>query len=440
MKRILLISICTIATVLLQAQSLNIKALDSLFEALERNDKAMGSIAIGTEDSILYQKAIGWADIEAQIEATPDTKYRIGSVTKTFTAVLTLQQVEAGNLKLSTPLSKFFPAIPNADSITVEQLLRHQSGIFNMTNDFSYFTWMHQQTSRENLVEKIASYQSVFEPGSQSAYSNSNFVLLTFLLEDVSGKTYAQLLQESICTPCQLQSTYVGDTIASAKGEAYSYTMQESWKKGTETHMSIPRGAGAIVSTPSDLIRFHQCLFARKKLMEPELLADMKRIEKDYGMGLFELPFHNHQAIGHTGGIDAFISQAFHFPEADIYFAYCSNSSNYPINDIMIQILNIAFDMDYQIPNFKGYDVSAEELKPLLGTYRSETFPLELTFTRAGNQLIGTATGQSPIKLEAAAPNVFRFDPAGIQLKFQSDKETVILQQGGQTHQFQKKE
>lgn len=440
MARILLISIWTIVSFILQAQTINTHALDSLFEVLEQNDKAMGSVAIGTADSVLYTKAIGWANIEDSIAATPGTKYRIGSISKTFTAVLAMQQVEAENIKLSTTLNQFFPEIPNADSITIEHLLRHQSGIFSVTSDPSYFFWMQNKTPKDSLVQRIRQYKSVFTPGSQSAYSNSNYVLLTFILEDITGKNFAHLLQDKICKPCQLSSTYVGDTIASANGEAHSYRKSENWTRSTETHMSIPQGAGAIVSTPTDLVRFLQCLFAEKKLVSQKSLQDMKRMEKDFGLGLFELPFHEHQAIGHTGGIDAFIAQAFHFPEANIYFAYCSNGSNYPINDIMIQLLNIAFDMDYQIPDFKGYDVSIEELEPLLGTYQSETFPLELTFTREGNQLIGTATGQSPIKLQAAAPNEFRFDPAGIHLEFQTDEESVILQQGGQTHQFQKKE
>src|SRR5690606_7896195 len=122
------------------------------FEALEQNDKFMGSVSVSRNGEIIYKKSAGFADVERKIKATDKTKYRIGSISKSFTAVLVLKAVENNKLELDTTIDKWFPTIPNADKITVKQLLNHRSGIHNFTDDNDYLNWnTHRKTEKEMI-------------------------------------------------------------------------------------------------------------------------------------------------------------------------------------------------------------------------------------------------------------------------------------------------
>ena len=166
----------------LSAQDFDQQKLDSLFQLIESNQKAMGSISIFENGKETYHNAFGFASKEENLRANDRTKYRIGSISKTFTATIIMNLVEEGKLSLTTKLSGFYPEIKNAQIITVEQLLKHRSGIFNFTSAEDFTSWMEQPISKEGLVKKIVANGSVFEPNEKFEYSNSNYVLLLLTL------------------------------------------------------------------------------------------------------------------------------------------------------------------------------------------------------------------------------------------------------------------
>ena len=178
------------------SQEFNTARLDSLLQILDENDRFMGSISVSKGDQLLYSNAVGFADIKDQKKATTETKYRIGSITKMFTSVLIFKAIEDKKLDLETTLDGFFPEIEKADEITISDLLSHRSGIYNFTNSPTYPGWSTQKKSREDMVKIIAQSSSIFDPGSKAEYSNSNFVLLTFILEDVFKTSYKNLVEE----------------------------------------------------------------------------------------------------------------------------------------------------------------------------------------------------------------------------------------------------
>lgn len=198
--------------------------MDRLFSVIEENEKGMGSISIFANGNAVYENAFGYANIAQEIPANPRTKYRIGSISKTFTATIIMQLVQEGDLQMEAKLSEFFPEVINADKITLEQLLKHRSGIFNFTNAEDYQSYMEQPASREELLKKIVSYGSVFEPGEKTEYSNTNYVLLSLIAEKIEGKDFGDLLKERICLPCELNDTYYGAEISEERNEARSYT------------------------------------------------------------------------------------------------------------------------------------------------------------------------------------------------------------------------
>lgn len=193
--------------------------------------------------------------------------------------------------------------------------------------------------------------------------------------------------------------------------------------------MSVPLGAGGIVSTASDLVKFSDALFAGK-LLKSENLDFMKSTIDHYGNGLFQIPFYDKIGYGHTGGIDGFSSIFSNF-ENSVSYALVSNGTNFNNNDISIAVLSAVYNKPYDIPDFKSYAVTSEDLDNYLGIYSSKEFPLKITITKDGATLIAQATGQSSFPLKATDKEIFKFDQAGIVLEFNPTAKTMILKQGG---------
>jgi D-alanyl-D-alanine carboxypeptidase len=156
-------------------QAIDSAKLDRYFEALESNNKFMGSVAVARDGKVIYTKSIGYRDLENQIKANVNTKYRIGSISKTFTTVLVFKAIEANLLSLKTPLSQYYPDIENAEKITLDLLLSHRTGIHNFTNDADYLTWNQEAKTEAEMLEIIKKGGSDFTPDSKAEYSNSYF-------------------------------------------------------------------------------------------------------------------------------------------------------------------------------------------------------------------------------------------------------------------------
>ncbi|MGX9984791.1 serine hydrolase domain-containing protein [Soonwooa purpurea] len=420
------------------SQSFNSEKLNQYFNNLEANEKFMGSVAVSKNGKLLYTKSIGFADVSSKLKANENTKYRIGSISKTFTAVLVLKAVEQNKLKLTDKLDKYFPNIKNAGKITIENLLNHRSGIHNFTDDSNYTNWNTQKKSEKDMLEIITEGGSDFEPDSKTSYSNSNYVLLTYILEKAFNKSYAVLLKKYITTPLQLKNTYLGSKINTKNNEANSYKSENNqWFLEPETDISIPLGAGGIVSTPTDLVQFSNALFGGKLVSKTDL-EFMKTIKDGLGSGLFQFPFYEIKAYGHNGGIDGFSSSFTHFDKDNVSFALTSNATNYNNNNVALAVLSAVFEKDYEIPNFKTYVVKPEELAQYVGNYSSSELPIKLSITSQGNILTAQATGQSAFPLEASDKDIFKFEKAGIVIEFAPSEKKMMLKQGGKEFIFTK--
>lgn len=413
--------------------------LDEYFNTLEENNKFMGSVAVSKNGEIIYARAIGFADVKNNVKATENSKYRIGSVSKSFTAVLVLKAVEEKKIDLNQTIDKWFPTITHAEKITVKDLLSHRSGIHNFTDDKDYLTWNTQPKTEKEMIEIITKGGSDFTPDSKAGYSNSNYVLLTFIIEKTFNKSYSDLLQEHVTKPLNLTDTYVFGEINPKNNECKSYKFLGDWKLESETDYSIPLGAGAIISTPRDLTKFADALFSGK-LLTSESLEKMKTIKDGYGLGLFQIPFYKSIGYGHTGGIDGFSSVYSHFPDDNISYALTSNGTNFNNNDISIAVLSAVYDKAYEIPVFTTYNVTSEDLDKYLGVYASKQIAMKITITKDGNTLIAKGTGQPSLPLEATGKDKFKFDQAGAKFKFNPTDKTMILFQGGGEIKFTKEE
>jgi hypothetical protein len=212
--------------------------------------------------------------------------------------------------------------------------------------------------------------------------------------------------------------------------ESNSYSYNDKWEKQTETAMSIPSGAGGIISTPSDLLKFAEALF-NYRIISKNSLSQMEKLKDNYGMGLFKMPFYDKYSFGYTREIGGFSSVFGYFPEEKSAFALTSNGSNYDTNEISIALLNVRFNKPFKIPSFKVYELKSEDLDECLGIYSSPNFPLKITITKSKNVLIAQATGQSSFHLDATEKDKFEFKQAGIVLEFDSNNKQMTLRQGG---------
>ncbi len=193
-KKLLFLSAISISSVAFSQNNIREKLgnyLDSLFV----HHKVMGSFAFADKDQPTFLKVVGFSDVEKQQKANMNTQYRIGSISKTFTAVLVIKAVEDKKLSLQTKLSDFYPEIPNANKITIENLLQHRTGIHNLTNEAEYWQYNTTPQTQDNLINIIKKYKSDFNPGIKFEYSNSNYILLGYILERVYKKSYAELIK-----------------------------------------------------------------------------------------------------------------------------------------------------------------------------------------------------------------------------------------------------
>ena len=420
------------------SQTFDKKKLDTYFQVLEKNNKFMGSVALSKNGELIYTKSIGYADLEHKIKATEKTKYRIGSITKSFTSVLIFKAIEKKKLDLNETIDTWFPTITNSNKITIKHLLTHRSGIHNFTNNKNYLQWNTQSKTEMEMIEIIQKGGSDFKPNSRAMYSNSNFVLLTFILEKTFNMSYSDLVQNQIIKPLHLANTFVFGKINPKNNEAKSYHYFGSWKKEAETDFSVPLGAGAITSTPTDLIKFANALF-EGQLLTPESLKIMKTIKEGYGSGLFQVPFYSRIGYGHTGGIDGFRSVYSYFEDDKISYALTSNGTNMNNNDISIAVLSAVFNKSYQIPVYTNYTLTSEDLDKYLGVYASKQIPLKITVTKNKNTLIIQATGQQAFPVEATEKDKFSLDQVGAKFEFNPTEKTMILFQGGGKFKFKKK-
>jgi CubicO group peptidase (beta-lactamase class C family) len=435
MKRFSTVCIVMVIIFLITGQILAQKAdfrpkMDSLFSKLEANNKFMGTVAIIDDGAITYSRGVGFADVGTGTQASTSTSYRIGSITKMFTSVMVYQLFEEEKLAPEARLSAYFPQLPNAENISINDMLLHRSGLWSVTDDSLYLEWCIDQKSREDLLGIMKTHEALFQPGEKSEYSNSNYILLGFIIEDITGKDYATNLKERITEKIGLKSTGVGGKINVSKNEARSYTRQmDSWKKENETDMSVPGGAGAIASTSEELVLFANALFNGQLIGEASL-QDMIKTEGTYGKGIFPMPFYEMHGFGHTGGIDGFRSVLIYFPENELGVALISNGLNYVQNDILIGILSIYLERPFTLPDFTAVVIDNEVLKKYEGIYSKTDFPLKLSIKLEDNHLTGQATGQSSFMLEAVSATEFRYDAAGIVITFPAPGK-LNLKQGG---------
>ena len=418
------------------SQGFDKQKVDQYIQNLSTRGRFMGKLVVFKQNKKVYSNSIGFANIGARVQSGDETMYRVGSISKTITASLVLRAVEEGKIKLTDSIKGFFPSVEHAGQITIEQLLNHHSGIHNFTGG-NFMSWNTQYKSRHDLVDSIAKGGSDFLPGSKALYSNSNYVLLSFILEDLYHKPYAAIVHERIAKPLKLKHFQVGDKATDLKTIAHSYFFEAGWNSATETDLSIPMGAGAIVSNAEDLAILLNALF-QGKLISTQMLEKMEEQSDGYGLGLFKKQLFEKTAYTHDGIIDAFNSYFYYFPQDQTLYILLSNANDGNLETVNNSILSVIFNRPIDLPLISSYSIAAKDLDLYTGTYTSQNSSLIIDISGRNNYLLAQPYGQKVYTMEATDKNKFLHEKTGVVLEFNLSNNEMVMKQGQQKIVFRK--
>jgi len=270
-------------------------ALQSTLEATTAQEHSPGGLlGVAAPSGPVWLGATGQANIALKIGMTTGTHFRIGSITKTFTAALVLLLSEEGKLSLDDAIAKWFPAFPSADLITLKHLLSHTSGIYNYTASPAFRKDMGKPWTPQQLVELAGAQPLLFSPGAKFAYSNTNYIMLGMIIESVTQSTWSQQLHERLLQRLGLDETFIEgtDTIPTPFASGYRLSGNTCTDVTAATHPSAPWAAGAIVSTTADLLSWGKALIGGQVLKPDSLKAMLSKVatinsSTSYGLGMF---------------------------------------------------------------------------------------------------------------------------------------------------------
>lgn len=403
------------------------------------------SVAIARKGEVVLAKGYGRADLEFDAPANAETCFRIGSVTKQFTAALVMKLVERKTLALDDDLSKWVPEFPlQGKHVTLRQLLQHTSGIPSYTDIGAAWEakWPLELT-HEELLALVKDKPFDFEPGTQWAYDNTGYYLLGMVLEKASGKKYEDLLRDEITTPLGLTRTRRDSNVDLIRNRAQGYAWQGRGAQGELVNdqpygTNQPGAAGFLLSTARDLVTWSMALSSGKVVSKesftlmttPAVLPDGK--DTGYGFGLMLDEFEGRKRIGHGGGIFGFNSFLGWFPDEDVYVAVISNGEALSSNQVFADLAWPALGVERPAP--KDLAIPADVLTKLAGVYRITALGVSADVTSADGKLYlqARAPGQQKFRLQWQGGDEFRADfDRNVKIVFAADGATFRLYQGG---------
>jgi CubicO group peptidase (beta-lactamase class C family) len=425
--------------------------VDRTFKTIVKEGYPGATVLVAQDGKVLLRKGYGSACLEHRVAATPTTRYRIGSVTKQFTAAAVLRLQEAGKLSVEDRLSKFFPDYPRGDEVTVRHLLTHTSGIHSYTSKPDFVSTVTVPTAPEALIRSFKDDPFDFEPGRKYLYSNSGYFLLGAIVEKVSGLTYADYLRRTFFEPLGMKQTGVHDSRDVIVDEACGYAWENGRvRKALNWDMSRAGGAGSLYSTIDDLYLWNEALFSGKVVPDasfkeattPALIGDEKGPkEEGYGYGLAIGSLRGQRLVGHDGGLQGFQSSLIRVPDRRLTVVVLSNSApNVPglsPGPLAHEILELYLgeSMPDRVEPTADASVSPASFDDYSGLY--DYGGAILTVTREGDRLVAQLTGQPSFEIFPKGKDTFFWKAVEAEVTFVRDGSGKVVKavhrQGGQT-------
>ncbi len=424
MKKMIVLLLLPLA---ITAQKKYSRLLDNYAQAEYKVKEFNGSILVMQNGKAIYKKSFGMADREWNIPNTEATKFRIGSVTKQFTAACILLLEEQGKLSVDDHLNKYIPDYPKGDSITIHMLLNHTSGIKNYTNLPEFWPKAILPLSTDSMIALFKNKPLDFSPGTKWNYSNSGYFLLGVIVEKVSGKKFTAYLEENIIQKAGLKNTGMDrlDSVLAFRAKGYDKNRQGLWQQAMFISMEGPYSAGAMVSTVEDLYLWTKALHTNQVLSAASTQKMITPYMNNYGYGIGVDSLKTHKRVSHNGGIPGFASYLAYYPADDLCVAVISNNGSNS-TALGTALSSIMFDLPVQIPYTpKEVQIDAAILDNYVGKYIA-TGPIELI--KKNNKLYRHREGAPDIELKAESKTRFFYaDDSDRFIEFEVDQTGKVI-------------
>jgi CubicO group peptidase (beta-lactamase class C family) len=405
------------------------------------NKTFMGAVLVAEQDTVLLSQGYGNADLEWAIPNSPATKFRIGSITKQFTAACILLLQERGQLKLEDPIKKYLPNAPESwDKVTLYMLLTHTAGIPNYTGLPAWDAFKLRDHTPQEILALFSNLPPDFEPGAKFFYSNSGYILLGLVIEKVSGMPYSDFLQENILAPLEMTETGTDHNRFILLKRAQGYNSgANGFMHAEDVPMTLPYAAGCLYSTVSDLLKWERALFAGKVLSPPSLQMMTTPKSGEYGMGLFIKDAAHHGVVTHNGTIDGFDASLNYYPDKQLTIVVLGNVQTSAPDKIAEQLGKVAYG-EKVIVNSDRRVIRVEPgvLAEYAGHYAAP--PFSTTLSVEGDTLIATAPNGKKYVLIPESETNFFLKEIDVQIEFLRAPTTkkvssfIMTQEGKQTN------
>jgi len=411
--------------------------LEQIIEPSVISNLFMGAVLVTKDGKPLVDKGYGYANLEWRVPDSPTTKFRLGSLTKQFTAVSILLLEERGQLKTDDPVKRYLPDAPAAwDKITVFNLLTHTSGIPSFTDFPDYKTSEATPATPEQLMARFRDKPLEFQPGDRWQYSNSGYIVLGNLIEKVSGQHYADFLKKNIFEPLGMADTGYDSNESIIPRRAQGYSPDEKGPRHAGyIDMSIPFSAGALYSTTHDLLRWEEGLFGGKLLSARSLTKMTTPFKEGYAFGVFVRDEQGHKVVEHGGGIEGFNTHLAYFPDDKIAVVVLANLNDNAVAEMGRNLGIVAIGGKVVLPSErKAVNVQRATLEKYVGSY--ELAPtVKIRFFFDGDQLMTGAPGQPSFPVFAESETEFFLKVENSQITFvknaKGDVTGIVLHKGG---------
>lgn len=430
-------SLIAFTLVIAPAAAQDVSRMDTVVRADADRGDFMGAVLVAKDGAILLDRGYGSANLEWKIPNDGDTRFRLGSLTKQFTAAAVLLLQERGKLSIDATLKTWFPDAPAAwDKITVRHLLTHTSGIPDFTSFDDYGKRKTIATTGADLILRFRDKPLDFQPGEKWKYSNSGYVLLTAIVEKASGQPYAAFVADNIFKPLGMSDTGYDSHAALIAHRAAGYSRSAKGLVNADyIDMTIPQGAGGLYSTTHDLLKWETGLYGGKLLKPESLAALITPVKNDYAFGLAVSHKDGATLISHGGGIEGFNTWLGYDPDRHLVVAVLANLNGSAPGRLGDALMTLARGGKVTLAGERvEVALAPAALQAYPGTY-DVTPEFGFVVRVEGSKLIVQATGQGPLELHAEEPDHFFFKEVDAQIVFRRDAsgkiDAAILHQNG---------
>ncbi len=408
--------------------------IDAYLVAAYPDDAGPGAALLVVDDGeIVYRGARGMANVELAVPLSPDQVFRLGSITKQFTGAAIMLLEEEGKLSVSDPITKYLPDYPtHGHTITIEHLLTHTSGIFNYTNVPGFMDQpVRMDVTTEELVDSFKGFAMDFAPGESWNYSNSAYVMLGAIIEEVSGQSYADFVHERIFEPLGMNNSYYGGHQI-IPGRVDGYTAEEDgYVNAGYISMTQPHAAGSLLSTVDDLATWHLALAggelisaeSYERMTTPFVLNDGEATTYGYGFALQDV--RGQRAVMHGGGIHGFVTMAAYFPDEGVYVAALSNYPGGGSGPGQLALKAAALTFGDPFPEFEAIEVPSDALARYVGVYRIDDNATR-TVTLEDGKLYTQRSGGARLEVFPHAENGFFYEQSMTHFEIVSDESGAV--------------